>query len=125
MNFTDMAALAVKGMSISDIKELKDLSKTNPEVIEIAKTGTTLQDIKELVSLSEAEEENSGEASQGETGESHQTPPDFEKMYKEQLQKTEELEKKVSEIQKDNARKDLSGEEKHVDAMLDILQAIK
>ena len=123
MTLKDMGALLVKGTSVSDIKELQELSKTHPDIVEIAKTGTSLQDIKELISLSEAEGSQAGEASQGGTGESDQTPPDFKQMYEEQLKKSEELEKKVSEIQKKNAGEDISGKKTdEEDILLDILK---
>ena len=121
MTLKDMGTLLVKGTSVSDIKELQELSKANPEVIEIAKTGASLQDIKELVTLAGSEPQGNDDPNQ-EPDESDRTP-DYKKLYEDEQQKSKELEQKVLDIQKENSRKDNSGNQpKDEDILLDILK---
>ena len=121
MTLKDMGTLLVKGTSVSDIKELQELSKANPEVIEIAKTGASLQDIKELITLAGPEPQGNDDPNP-EPDESDRTP-DYKKLYEDEQQKSKELEQKVLDIQKENSRKDNSGNQpKDEDILLDILK---
>lgn len=127
MKFTDSAALLIKGYTLDEIKEINELSKTNPEVIEVSKTGAKLTDIKTLLSLADAED-NSGEAPGPDTGNNDQTadPPDYRKLLEEEKKKTAELEQKVSDIQKENNRRDLSGkQQEEPDIFEDIMSSLR
>lgn len=124
MTFKEIASLAIAGVSVGDIKELGEMAKTNPEVIEIAKTGAKLSDIKDLISLAGPEEASKEGPSPEE--DKRDPAPDYQKLYEESQKKLEELSKTVSKIQSDNAAKDISDKDtQESDIFMDILNSVK
>lgn len=107
MKIGDIIKLSLGGYDTTSIKELGELSKTSPEVVELAKTGKSLGDIKALIELADSEETPGNSADQ-EKGESDPTP-DYQKLYEDQKAELDKLKNTVSEIQKENAGKDISG----------------
>lgn len=114
MKWTDTVALSVAGYSAQDIRDIKALEKERPEVIQMAKAGAKLKDIKDLIEMSDPDDTPAGNSDGQEPDESDPTP-DYKKLYEEQTKQIEELKATVSDIQKQNASKDLSGGKKEVD----------
>ena len=114
MKWTDTVALSVAGYSAAEIRELKALEKEKPDVIAMAKTGAKLKDIKDLIEMSDPDDTPAGNSDGQEPGERDQTP-DYKKLYEAQSKEIEELKATVSDIQKKNASKDVSGNVKNVD----------
>ena len=106
MKIGDIIKLSLGGYDTQSIKELGELSKESPEIVDLAKTGKKLPEIKELLSMVDAEE-TPAKNTAPEPDESDPTP-DYKKMYEEQKTKVEELAATVSKIQHDNAGKDIS-----------------
>lgn len=121
MNIKDIAALMTGGRSVADIKELAELEKKTPEVIEMAKAGTSIKDIKDMIDLANIGQEDPKEP-KAEQGESDPTPPDqnidYAAMYEESKKKVDELEATVKQIQKDNAAQNLAGKVKTLEETL-------
>lgn len=114
MKWSEVVSLTVAGYSAADIKEIKSLEQERPEIIKMAKAGAKLRDIKELIEMSDPEDDNSGNSDDQEPGERDQTP-DYKKLYEEQSKEIEELKATVSNIQKNNASKDVSEKVKEAD----------
>lgn len=108
MKIGDIIKLSLGGYDTQSIKELGELSKSSPEVVELAKTGKSLGDIKALMELADSEETPGNSADQ-EQDKSDPTP-DYQKLYEDQKAELDKLKNTVSEIQKENAGKDISGE---------------
>lgn len=112
MKISEMLTLATKGYSAADIKAVAELSKDTPEILELAKTGLKVSDLNDLVALADAgDSEPDTKTPSQEPGESDQTP-DYKALYEDQKKKIEDLEATVSKIQKSNAEKDNSGDQK-------------
>ena len=107
MKIGDIIKLSLGGYDTQSIKELGELSKTSPEVVELAKTGKSLGDIKALMELADSDD-NSGNSADQEPAPEEPTP-DYKKMYEDQKAEIDKLKKTVSEIQTENAGKDISG----------------
>lgn len=108
MKIGDIIKLSLGGYDTASIKELGELSKTSPEVVELAKTGKSLGDIKALMELADSEETPGNSADQEQAPK--EPTPDYQKLYEDQKAEIDRLKKTVSEIQHDNAGKDISGE---------------
>lgn len=107
MKMTDALALALKGCSAEEIKEIKELEKTSPEVLELAKSGQKLSDIKSIMALADPDDGAGNNAGQ-DTGEK---VPDAD-TEKDKIEKENaELKDTVKQLQNEMFRKDLSGNE--------------
>ena len=125
MKISEMLTLATKGYSAADIKTVAELSKDTPEILELAKTGLKVSDLNDLVALADAgDSEPDTKTPSQETGESDQTP-DYKKLYEDQKKKIEDLESTVSKIQKSNAEKDVSGDQKAPDIIDTLSEMMK
>lgn len=122
MKIGEMIGLAVSGYTASDIKELAELQKENPEIIKLTKTGAKLSDIKDLLAMADSEETPENNAGQ-EPHESDETP-DYRKMYEDQKAELEKLERTVSEIQRKNASEDISGSADEKDPLADFMNKL-
>lgn len=122
MKIGEMIGLAVSGYTASDIKELAELQKENPDIIKLTKTGAKLSDIKDLLAMADAEETPANNADQ-EPHESDETP-DYRKMYEDQKAELEKLKSTVSEIQKRNASEDISGSAADKDPLTDFMNKL-
>lgn len=107
MKIGDIIKLSLGGYDTQSIKELGELSKTSPEVVELAKTGKSLGDIKALMELADSEETPGNSA--GQEQDKSDPTPDYQKLYEDQKAELDKLKNTVSEIQKENAGKDISG----------------
>ena len=114
MKWTDTVALSVAGYSAQDIRDIKALEKEKPEVIQMAKAGAKLKDIKDLIEMSDPDDTTAGNSDGQEPTESESTP-DYKKLYEDQKKEIDELKATVSNIQKQNASKDVSGNVKDAD----------
>ena len=107
MKMTDALSLALKGCSAEEIKEIKELEKSNPEVLELAKSGQKLSDIKTIMALADPDD-GAGDNAGQDTGERvPDADPDKDKLSKENA----ELKDTVKQLQNEMFRKDLSGSE--------------
>ena len=113
MNVGDIIKLSLGGYDTQALKELREIAKGSPEVVDLAKTGKKLPEIKELLSMADSDE-NTGKSAGQDAGESDQNT-DYKKLYEEQKTKIEELTATVSKIQHDNAGKDISSPKEEKD----------
>ena len=112
MTIKDTLTLVTAGYTAKDIKELHELAKDKPDLIEIAKTGTKLEDLKSLLELTNSDESETEGKIDAKDGESDRDTVDYKKLYDEQSKQLEDLKKTVSEIQDKKSREDISGGEK-------------
>lgn len=117
MKITEIASLVTKGFSVSDIKELAEMSATTPEVLEMAKTGAKVSDIKDLIALADSGKDEPGTIPPDPEQEKDPSTPDLKTQIENLQKENSELKATVSKIQKENARMDHSGDNKPIDPM--------
>lgn len=122
MKISEMIGLAVSGYTASDIKELAEMQKENPDIIKLTKSGAKLSEIKDLMAMADAEEAPAKSAGPEQT-ESVSTP-DYKKMYEDQKAEIEKLKGTVSDIQKKNASEDISGSAADKDPLADFMNKL-
>ena len=125
MKITEIASLVTKGFSVSDIKELAEMSATTPEVLEMAKTGAKVSDIKDLVALADSGKDEPGTPSPDPEQKKDPSTPDLEAQIENLQKENSELKATVSKIQKENARQDHSGDNKPIDPMDTLAEIFK
>lgn len=110
LNLSDVVALARAGYSVKDVKELMEMSKSQPE--------TTQPETTEQPQLSQSEDVSSGNVAESLPKESEQpaAEPDYKAMYEAEHQK-------VSDLQNKNNRADVSTPEVSQDDLLDIVRS--
>lgn len=112
MKTGELLKLITLGYKPADLKELNELSKDNPDVLQIALTGSNLTDVKDYLSLISDEEgtetPSAPESEKPKTPESEETP-DYKSMYEELKKKSDAQQEKIKEIQSNNQRQDQSG----------------
>lgn len=107
MKIGEMASLLISGYSADDLKVIRDMEKSDPEIVMLAKQAGSMSDLKALLELAcqdEAAEEQPEDPAQEDPKQPAESAPepDYKKLY-------EAEHKKLSEIQKANATKDISG----------------
>lgn len=107
LNLSDVVALARAGYSVKDVKELMEMSKSQPE--------TTQPETKEPEVISETPSGNVAE-SQPKESEPPAAEPDYKAMYEAEHQK-------VSDLQNKNNRADVSTPEVSQEDLLDIVRS--
>ena len=107
LNLSDVVALARAGYSVKDVKELMEMSKSQPE--------TTQPEIQEPEVIPETPSGNVAE-SQPKESEPPAAEPDYKAMYEAEHQK-------VSDLQNKNNRADVSTPEVSQDDLLDIVRS--
>lgn len=107
LNLSDVVALARAGYSVKDVKELMEMSKSQPE--------TTQPEITEPEVMPETPSGNVAE-SQPKESEPPAAEPDYKAMYEAEHQK-------VSDLQNKNNRADVSTPEVTPDELLDIVRS--
>lgn len=122
MKIGEMIGLAVSGYTASDIKELAEMQKENPDIIKLTKTGAKMSDIKDLLAMADSEETPENNA--GQEPDKSDPTPDYRKMYEDQKAELEKLERTVSEIQKKNASEDISGSADGKDPLADFMNKL-
>lgn len=132
MTLKNISVLLTQGYTPKDIKEISDMSKDNPSIIELAKNTTNLEDLRALSEIVEEdttgaektppEGESSHTGKGQEAGESDPTP-DFKDLYEKSQKEIEELKGKVEKMQSDNARRDNSGNVDPQNALDDFAKA--
>lgn len=110
LNLSDVVALARAGYSVKDVKELMEMSKSQPE--------TTQPETMEQPQLSQSEDVCSGNVAESQPKESEQpaAEPDYKAMYEAEHQK-------VSDLQNKNNRADVSTPEVSEQDLLDIVKS--
>ena len=103
MNFAEMVKLSTAGYKVSEINELKDIAKNNPDALTLALNGTSFSDVKELLSLAAAEEGPKPEEVKADPGESD-PEPDYKSLYEELKKESDTMKNTIKEIQKENQR---------------------
>ena len=103
MNFAEMVKLSTNGYKVSEINELKDIAKENPDALTLALNGTSFSDVKELLTLAAAEEDTKSETVTANPGESD-PEPDYKSMYEELKKESDTMKNTIKEIQKENQR---------------------
>ena len=119
MKTLEMVKLVGLGYKKSDIKELSELEKENPDALQLALSGQNLTDVKELISLSTPADGHEPKVAEPEKDETDLT--DYKKLYEDLKTKNDELYATIKEIQKRNASEE-SGETKSLmEEAIDIL----
>ena len=122
MKIGEMISLAVSGYSASDIKELAEMQKENPDIIKLTKTGAKMSDIKDLLAMADSEETPENNA--GQEPDKSDPTPDYRKMYEDQKAELEKLKSTVSEIQNKNASEDISDSANGKDPLADFMNKL-
>ena len=122
MKIGDIAALITGGRSVSEVKEIAELEKSNPEIVTLAKTGTSMQDLKDLINLADTgtkePEEHPADTAESEQATQEQTI-DYAALYKEAQEKITALESTVKQIQKTNASINVAEDVKSIQATIE------
>lgn len=119
MKTLEMVKLVGLGYKKSDIKELSELEKENPDALQLALSGQNLTDVKELISLSTPADGSEPKGAEPGSGETDTT--DYKKLYEDLKNKNDDLEATIKEIQKTNTSEE-SGETKSLmEEAIDIL----
>lgn len=111
LNLSDVVALARAGYSVKDVKELMEMSKSQPETTQPEVTA-------ESQTISQSEDADSGNVAESLPKESEPpaAEPDYKAMYEAEHQK-------VSDLQNKNNRADVSTPEVTPDELLDIVRS--
>ena len=122
MKIGDIAALITGGRSVSEVKEIAEIEKSNPDVVTLAKTGTSMQDLKDLINLADTgtkePEEHPADTAESEQATQEQTI-DYAALYKEAQEKINALESTVKQIQKTNASINVANDVKSIQATIE------
>ena len=122
MKIGDIAALITGGRSVSEVKEIAEIEKSNPDVVTLAKTGTSMQDLKDLINLADTgtkePEEHPADTAESEQATQEQTI-DYAALYKEAQEKITALESTVKQIQKTNASINVANDVKSIQATIE------
>ena len=124
MKIGDMASLLIGGYSVEDLRAIRELESKDPEVITLAKQAGSMSDLQALLELTgqdaadEAPPEDPAPEDPNQPAE-RAPEPDYKAMY-------EAEHKKLSDLQKDNATKDISGNAGDTieDQLIDFFNAI-
>lgn len=124
MKIGEMASLLMGGYTVEDLKAIRELEGSDPDIINLAKQAgsmSSLQALLELTGQDEADEEQPEDPGQGDPKQPAESAPepDYKKLY-------EAEHKKLSELQKANIAKDISGNagENIEDTLVDIFSNI-
>ena len=124
MKIGEMASLLMGGYTVEDLKAIRELEGSDPDIINLAKQAgsmSSLQALLELTGQNEADEEQPGDPGPEDPKQpAERAPePDYKKLY-------EAEHKKLSDLQKVNATKDISGNagENIEDTLVDIFNNI-
>ena len=101
MKLTELIKLSTSGYSVADIRELSEMSKENPEIMQLADGKHTLTEVKEIISLASDDEPVKEKAA--DAAESEQTAQQEDPKQKE----VDELKAKLAEAQQANTRKEI------------------
>lgn len=101
MKLTELIKLSTSGYSVADIRELSEMSKENPEIMQLADGKHTLAEVKEIIALASDDEPVKEKAA--DAAESEQTAQQEDPKQKE----VEELKAKLAEAQQANTRKEI------------------
>ena len=120
MKLTDLIKLSTSGYSVADIRELAEMSKDHPEIMQLADGKHPLNEVKELMAL--ASEDEPVKEAVADTAENEQTAPQEDPKQKE----VDELKAKLAEAQQANTRKEIaqSQQETPEDILADICRSI-
>ena len=119
MKTLEMVKLVGLGYKKSDIKELSELEKENPDALQLALSGQNLTDVKELISLSTPADGH--EPKGAEPGKDETDPTDYKKLYEDLKTKNDDLEATIKEIQKQNTSEESGSTKSLMEEAIDIL----
>lgn len=101
MNIAEIVKLSTNGYKVSEINELKAMTKDSPEALTLALNGNSFTDVKELLSLTDPAD---GEKPEGPAADQDKRDPepDYKSLYEELKKKSDDLETTIKEIQTEN-----------------------
>ena len=123
MKTLDIVSLVTKGFTPSQIKEVAEEEKTNPDAVKLAMSSTSHDQYKELLGIvSEVKAESGAEDGAGDPGgEPDPEKPDFETKYKEVHAELEKIKADLAAAQAANNKQNVAGEPEDIDkTMADI-----
>lgn len=121
MKTLDIVSLVTKGFTPSQIKEVAEEEKTNPDAVKLAMSSTSHDQYKELLGIV-SEVKNDQEDGAGDPGgEPDPEKPDFEIKYKEVHAELEKIKADLAAAQAANNKQNVAGEPEDIDkTMADI-----
>lgn len=123
MKTLDIVSLVTKGFTPSQIKEVAEEEKTNPDAVKLAMSSTSHDQYKELLGIvSEVKGDSGAEDGAGDPGgEPDLVKPDFETKYNEVHAELEKIKADLAAAQAANNNKNVAGEPDDIDkTMADI-----
>lgn len=123
MKTLDIVSLVTKGFTPSQIKEVAEEEKTNPDAVKLAMSSTSHDQYKELLGIvSEVKADPKPEDEAGDPGrEPDPEKPDFETKYKEVHAELEKIKADLAAAQAANNKQNVAGEPEDIDkTMADI-----
>lgn len=107
MKIGEMAALLIGGYSADDLKAIREMEKTDPDIITLAKQAGSMSGLNDLLALARPDESDQDQtvdpAAANPTRQDESDPePDYKSMY-------EADHAKLLELQKINMQRDISG----------------
>lgn len=123
MKTLDIVSLVTKGFTPTQIKEVAEEEKTNPDAVKLAMSSTSHDQYKELLGIvSEVKGEPDAKDDAGDPGgEPDPDKPDFETKYNEVHAELEKIKADLAAAQAANNNKNVAGEPEDIDkTMADI-----
>lgn len=123
MKTMDIVSLVTKGFTPSQIKEVAEEEKTNPDAVKLAISSTSHDQYKELLGIvSEVKSEAGSEDGAGDPGGEHDPEkPDFETKYNEVHAELEKIKADLAAAQAANNKQNVAGKPDDIDkTMADI-----
>lgn len=123
MKTLDIVSLVTKGFTPSQIKEVAEEEKTNPDAVKLAMSSTSHDQYKELLGIvSEVKADPKPEDGAGDPGgEPDPEKPDFETKYKEVHEELQKIKADLAAAQAANNKQNVAGEPEDIEkTMADI-----
>lgn len=120
MKTLDIVSLVTKGFTPSQIKDVAEEEKTNPDAVKLAMSSTSHDQYKELLGIvSEVKAESGAEDGAGDPGgELDPEKPDFETKYKEVHAELEKIKVDLAAAQAANNNKNVAGDPEDIEKNL-------
>ena len=121
MKTLDIVSLVTKGFTPSQIKEVAEEEKTNPDAVKLAMSSTGYDQYKELQGIVSEVKNDQEDVAGDPGGEPDPEKPDFETKYNEVHAELEKIKADLAAAQAANNNKNVAGEPEDIDkTMADI-----
>lgn len=121
MKTLDIVSLVTKGFTPTQIKEVAEEEKTNPDAVKLAMSSTSHDQYKELLGIVAEVKTDQEENASDPGGEPDPEKPDFETKYKEVHAELEKIKADLAAAQAANNQQNVAGEPEDIEkTMADI-----